>query len=105
MVGSPELARLALHHVDPLFIFEGIGGRLQAPLQLVDDNGVPGVGESLGLHDPLHVGCPVVLGGHDEAEGIYQAVLYHNFLHLFVQNILYHPAAQLFHFLISRRTP
>merc|ERR1719336_660345 len=54
-----------------------------------------GVAESLGLHDPLHVGGPPVLGGDDAAGGADQTARHHHLLRLLVQDILHHLAQTL----------
>merc|ERR1712211_93286 len=47
-----------------------------------------GVTESLGLHDPLHVGGPAVLGGDDAAGGAHQSAGDDDLLNLLVKNVL-----------------
>merc|ERR1719323_2469868 len=54
-----------------------------------------GVAESLGLHDPLHVGGPAVLRGHDTAGGADQSAGDDDLLDLLVEDVLHHLAERL----------
>merc|ERR1719323_1554964 len=54
-----------------------------------------GVAESLGLHDPLHVGGPAVLGGHDTAGRADQSAGDDDLLDLLVEDVLHHLAERL----------
>merc|ERR1719346_853116 len=58
-----------------------------------------GVAESLGLHDPLHVGGPAVLGGDDAAGRTHQSAGDDDLLNLLVKNVL-HDLAQRFELLL-----
>merc|ERR1712213_91122 len=58
-----------------------------------------GVAESLGLHDPLHVGGPAVLGGDDAAGRAHQSAGDDDLLNLLVKNVL-HDLAQRFELLL-----
>merc|ERR1719323_222017 len=58
-----------------------------------------GVAESLGLHEPLHVGGPAVLGGHDAAGRAHQSAGDDDLLNLLVKNVL-HVLAQRFELLL-----
>merc|ERR1711988_1599313 len=60
-----------------------------------------GVAESLGLHDPLHVGGPAILRGDDAAGRGDKPRADHHLLHLLVQDVLHHLAQTLELLLVS----
>mmetsp|Transcript_40565 Transcript_40565/g.79943 ORF Transcript_40565/g.79943 Transcript_40565/m.79943 type:complete len:755 (+) Transcript_40565:170-2434(+) len=53
------------------------------------------VPEGLSLHDPLHVGRPAVLGGHEDAGGLGDSLTEHHLVDLVVKDLLHQLAQRL----------